>query len=264
MNILAIDIGNTNIGLGLFLDGEEAGLETVPGHDEAQLKSTLQRLWQQVPAIELSTEGRRDAVIVASSVKPAWTDIIKTLIKQELDEKVLIIGPDVPLPIPVWTDDPNQVGTDRVIAAAAAYAVVENAVVVADFGTAITVDLVDSNGVFQGGVILPGLELSAASLKEHTAQLPLVQISRPEAPFGKNTHEAINCGIYYGVIGALQEIQRRFAEHLGTWPQTVMTGSDAALLREDCEFVDNFVPHLMLKGIVYAYQKYWSEKNDLE
>ncbi len=264
MNILALDIGNTNIGLGLFLDGEEVAIETIDGNDQILLKSTLETLWEKVPIISMSAEGRRDAVIVASSVKPVWTEMIKELIKVTFDEKVLMIGQEVPLPIPVWTDQPEQVGTDRVVAAAAAYDVVESAVAIADFGTAITVDLVDANGVFQGGVILPGLELSAGSLQEHTALLPRVQITRPETPFGKNTHDAINCGVYYAAVGGLQEIQRRFAEDLGTWPQTVMTGSSAALLREDCDFVDNYVPHLVLKGIVHAYQKYWTEKNDLE
>ncbi len=264
MNILAIDIGNTNIGFGLFLDGEEIAVESISGTAESQLRDTLNQFWQQVPLVSLSREGRRDAVIVASSVNPAWTRLIQQLVREQLDEKVLLIGSDIPLPMAVWTEEPDQVGTDRVLAAAAAYAVVENTVVVADFGTAITIDLVDANGVFQGGVILPGFALSAGSLQEHTAQLPRVEISRPEAPWGKNTRDAINCGVYYGAVGGLQEILRRFAEQLGTWPQTIMTGSAAALLHPDCEFVDNYVPHLVLKGIVYAYQKYWNEKNEME
>jgi type III pantothenate kinase len=133
---------------------------------------------------------------------------------------------------------------------------VEGAVVVADFGTAVTIDLVDEHGVFQGGVICPGFEISAQALKDNTAQLPKVTVTRPKAPYGKNTADAINCGLYYSIIGALEEIVRRYAEEIGRWPQTIITGSGAETIKDDCTFIDNYVPHLVVKGIVLAYKKY--------
>ncbi|MHC4154803.1 MAG: type III pantothenate kinase [Planctomycetota bacterium] len=160
----------------------------------------------------------------------------------------------------LWVDEPGKVGTDRVVAAAAAYAVVEEAVVVADFGTAMTIDLVDQHGVFQGGVICPGIEMGAEALRRSTAQLPRIKVSRPEAPYGKNTTDAINCGLYYSAVSTLQEVVRRYAEKIGRWPHTVLTGSAAELIKDDCEFVDSYVPNLVLKGIVLAYQKYIEEK----
>ena len=263
MNILAIDIGNTNIGLGLYLNGRQEEVVSIAGEAVGEITDALKDLWQKVPVMTISKEGKRDGVIVASSVKPAWTERLQQIVRQELDERLRLIGRDVPLPMTAWVDDPSKLGTDRLVAAAAAYAVTEHAVVVADFGTAITIDLVDDNGVFQGGVILPGFDLASQSLKEHTAQLPKVDVTRPSEPYGKNTHDAINCGIYYAAIGALEEIVRRYAEKIGTWPQTVLTGAGAELIREDCTFVDNHVPHLVLMGIVLAYQKHLQETSEL-
>jgi len=260
MNIIAVDIGNTNIDIGLFLKDEEQFVKSIPGASRAKLTSCLKDAWEKIPIAESSKENKRDGVIVVSSVKPKWTKIIEEIAQNSLDEEIHIIGDEIPLPMNLWVDEPDKVGTDRVISAAAAYDVVEDAVVVADFGTAVTIDLVDKNGVFLGGVICPGFEISAKALKDYTAQLPNIKITKPKAPYGRNTAEAINCGLYYSVVGALQEIIRRYAEKIGKWPQTVITGSAAKTIKDDCDFIDSFVPHLVVKGIVLAYKKHIAEK----
>ena len=262
MNIVAIDIGNTNVAVGLFLDGKEESVESVPGGGKDELRAALVAAWEKIPVLESSAQGKRDGVIVISSVKPVWAERVRKIAKDDLGEDVYVVGDDIPLPISAWVDAPEKVGTDRLISAAAAYAVVGDAVVVADFGTAVTVDLVDANGVFQGGVICPGFEISAQALEDNTAQLPKVTVHRPETPYGKNTADAINCGLYYSIIGGMEEIIRRYAEELGRWPQTIMTGSAAATIKDDCPFVDNYVPHLVIKGIVLAYQKYLEAKSE--
>ncbi len=260
MNIIAIDIGNTNIHIGLFLDDKEQFIESFSGMDRAELAKCLKSAWQQIPILASSKEKKRDGVIVVSSVKPAWTKTIEEIAADELDEEIYIIGKGIPLPMVLLVDEPKKVGTDRIVAAAAAYDVVEDAVVVADFGTAVTIDLVDTNGVFLGGIICPGFEISAKSLKENTAQLPNIKVTKPKAPYGKNTVDAINCGLYYSIVGALQEVVRRYAEDVGKWPQTIITGAGAKTILDDCEFVDNYVPNLVVKGIVLAYKKYLEEK----
>ncbi|MBM4025905.1 MAG: type III pantothenate kinase [Planctomycetes bacterium] len=263
MNVIAVDIGNSNIGVGLFLDGTEDFIRTIPGGVGTELRECLTDSWQKIPILENSREHKRNGVIVVSSVKPAWTELVRQIAAEDLSENIRVIGEDIPLPITVWVDDPRKVGTDRVVAAAAAYDVVEDAVVVADFGTAVTIDLVDQHGVFQGGVICPGFEISAQALKDHTAQLPKIPpVHRPSGPYGKNTADAINCGLYYSIIGAMEEIIRRYAEEIGRWPQTIITGSGAETIKEDCPFVDNYVPHLVIKGIVLAYMKYVEEKSE--
>jgi len=263
MNIIAVDIGNSNIAVGLFLDGKEDSIQSYPGSSEAELRDCLTLAWRKIPVLETSTEGKRNGAIVVSSVKDAWTDMVRRIVADDLGEKILLVGKEVPLPISTWVDEPEKVGTDRIVAAAAAYAVVESAVAVADFGTAVTIDMVDENGVFQGGVICPGFEISAQTLKDHTTQLPKVTVHRPDGPYGKNTADAINCGLYYSVIGAMEEIIRRYAEELGRWPQTIITGAGAETIKDDCPFVDNYVPHLVVKGIVLAYIRHIEKKSEL-
>ncbi|MHC4752430.1 MAG: type III pantothenate kinase [Planctomycetota bacterium] len=260
MNIIAIDIGNTNIDIGFFLDDKEQFIKSIPGRSRAKLTSCLKSAWGKIPIAESSKEKKRDGVIVISSVKTTWTKVIREIAKDDLGEKVYIIGKDIPLPMTLWVDEPDKVGTDRIVSAAAAYAVAEDAVVVADFGTAVTIDLVDKNGIFLGGVICPGFEISAKALRDNTAQLPNIKVTRPKAPYGKNTVEAINCGLYYSIVGALQEVIRRYAEEFGKWPQTIITGSAAKVIASDCEFIDNYVPNLVVKGIVLAYKKYLAKK----
>ncbi|NIP25064.1 MAG: type III pantothenate kinase [Phycisphaerae bacterium] len=260
MNIIAVDIGNTNITTALYLKDEEQFIKSVSGRSRAKLTELFKSAWEKIPVAESSKEGKRDGVIVVCSVKPAWTQLIRKIAKDNLDERLYVIGQDLPLPMSLWVDEPQKVGVDRVVSAAAAYAVIKDAVVVADFGTAVTIDLVDDNGVFLGGVICPGLEISARALKEYTAQLPKAKVTRPKAPYGKNTTEAINCGLYYSAVATLQEVIRRYAESIGKWPHTVLTGSAAEIIKKDCDYIDSYVPGLVVKGIVLAYKKYIEEK----
>ena len=260
MNVIAVDIGNTNIDIGFYLGDEEKSIKSIGGRSRAKLADHLKSTWAEIPIVEGSTEEIRDGVIVVSSVKPQWTEMIRQIAADELGEEILVIGQDIPLPMSLWVDEPDKVGTDRVVSAAAAYAVTGDAVVVADFGTAITIDLIDEKGIFLGGVIYPGFEMSSKTLEENTAQLPRTKISKPKAPYGKNTADAINCGIYYSALGTLEEVIRRYAEEIGKWPQTVITGAAAKIIKDDCGFIDSFVPSLVIKGIVLAYKRHLAEK----
>ena len=262
MNVIAIDIGNSNIGIGLYLDDKEQFIKSIPGGSRDKLASCLKSAWQQIPVAESSKEKKRNGVVVVSSVKPDWTKLIRQIVEDDLGEKIYVIGKEIPLPISLWVDEPGKVGTDRVVSAAAAFDVVGDAVVIADFGTAVTIDLVDQNGVFLGGVICPGFEISAKALNDNTAQLPNIKVTKPKTPYGKNTADAINCGLYYSIVGALQEIIRRYAENIGKWPQTIITGTGAKTIHTDCDFIDNYVPNLVIKGVFLAYKKYIEAKKE--
>ncbi len=259
MNIIAIDIGNTTITVGLFVKDQEKFIASLPGDAEdiqAGLTRLLAEAWEQIPFAESAKVEKRDGVIVVSSVKPAWTDMTADICRSQFGENIKIIGKDVPLPIDTAVDNSMEVGTDRLVAAAAAFAVVEDAVVVADFGTALTIDLVDENGVFMGGVIYPGFDMTARALHEGTAKLPKVKVEKPKGSYGANTQEAISCGLYYAVVGLLETVTRRYAEEIGKWPQTILTGGAAGVIKDDCEFVDNCVSNLAVRGVVIAYKKY--------
>ena len=266
MNLIAIDIGNSKIKAALYINDEEKFLRTFADSETLarELEETLREAWDQVPLVKDARTPVKDAVLVASSVRPAWTEMLETLVREELGEKVLLIGRDIPLPIETALDNPLEAGTDRLVAAAAAFAVVEGAVVVADFGTAVTVDLVDESGVFLGGTISPGFAISARALNEHTAKLPQVTMQKPLHPYGANTEEAIRSGLYYAAIGLLETITRKYAEQIGHWPQVILTGGAASMIADDCEFVDSYVPNLTVRGVVVAYKKYLYEKAHLE
>ena len=265
MNLIAIDIGNTNITAGLFLEDIEAGMEKVSGSKIEELAEILTGYWQRVPFSRASSDKtKRDGVIVVASTNPKWTDMVKKIVQEQLGEKILEvgIGKDVPLPMELDVDEPRQVGVDRVLAAHAAYSVVEDALIVADFGTAVTVDLVDDKGVFLGGAILPGFDISADALNKYTAALPKIgKVKLPQKPFGRNTAEAINNGLYYSAIGSFETITRFYAEYLGKWPQTIVTGGNMEILKNGCDFVDTFVADLVVRGIVLAYKKYVGERS---
>ncbi len=257
MNIIAIDIGNTNISVGLFVEDTEKYIEMMPGTETEELCKTIVSAWKEIPFAKSAKVKKRDGVIVVSSVNSERTKAVENICKKELDEKIKIIGREIPLPIEMSVDDPMAVGTDRVVNAAAAFAVVEDAVVVADFGTAVTIDLVDEEGVFLGGVIAPGFKISAKALNLMTDKLPDTghKVETPKSPAGANTLEAINCGLYYSAVGLLRTVVEKYAEELGRWPQVIVTGGAAEAIKADCDFVDSWVPNLSVRGIVLAYKK---------
>jgi len=134
--------------------------------------------------------------------------------------------------------------------------------VVADFGTALTIDLVADNDVFLGGTIMPGVALAARALNEHTAQLPLVEVGAPTDILGKDTASAIRNGIFAMMVGALREIAERYATQIGKWPVLIVTGGDAQAIASACEFVDHVAPDLCLDGLVIAYRNAAGESED--
>lgn len=260
MNILAVDIGNTNITIALFVKGTEKVLETFAGGDRDGIAAFVKKCWDSLPIVKSSKDQVKDGIVAVCSVKPDWTKDFAKIVKETLNEKIKIIGQDIDIPMETAFKDSSSVGKDRLLAAMAAYEVAGQAVLVADFGTAVTIDLVDDKGKFLGGVILPGFELSASALNTGTALLPKASVKKPKKPFGQNTNDAIAAGLYYSAVGTLQEMAKQYADYLGQWPQTVVTGSAAELIKQDCDFIDSFVDDLVVKGIAIAYN-YHCEHN---
>ena len=264
MNVIAVDIGNTNITIGLFVDDIERSIEKIPGSDADKLTEVFKACWEKIPFSRASKDEKRDGHIVVASVKPKWTEKVKEIVKETLGEGILEIGlgKDVPLPMKLDVDNPAEVGVDRALCAFAAYTVVGDAVIIGDFGTAVTIDLVNDEGVFLGGVIFPGFDISADALHSYTAVLPKIdKITTPQKPYGKSTVEAINNGLYYAAIGAIEIIGRLYSEEVGKWPQTIATGGNMDIIKSGCDFIDSFVTNLCVKGIVLAYKEYLGEKS---
>jgi len=246
--LVAIDIGNTRIGLGRW---DADGVHDVSRVATTQPKSwpaALKQMWSTAP-------GDHPPTVVMGSVAPEVTREFGALVRETWGLTPLCVRDDLPLPMPLRIDNPHEVGVDRVCCAAAAYDRVQDTCAVASFGSAITIDCVSADGEFLGGAILPGLEMSCEALHHYTAQLPRVAPGLPNGPFAKNTHDAIVNGVSYAAAGALREIVERFAIELRQWPYLVITGGNAGLVHELADFVDAVVPDLCLMGIALTYCK---------
>lgn len=255
MDLIVIDIGNSNISLAVFAKGKLGRTEHIAVNrtKTAKLGDMLQAFLEICGPQPL---GARTVPVVVCSVNQKTLGIVEKAVNESLDQNILLIGRDFPLEMKVAVENPESIGSDRLVTAFAAYCVIESAVVVADFGTATTIDLVNDNGIFLGGVIMPGLGTAAKSLKTHTAMLPEVTPKLPTGEYGINTITAIENGIYYSAIGALREMVERYATELGHWPQVVATGGYASLVAQKCEIIDSIVPNLCLDGLYLAYQQF--------
>ncbi len=251
-HVLACDCGNTRIRLAHIQGEEVQGIKTFQLGELADLGEAVAGLWNAMP-----TPKR----IVASSVNPAALRALEAAALEATQEEVLVVGRDLPLPIDADLDAPDAVGTDRLCAASAAFDRLGTACVVADFGTAITIDAVNDEGVFLGGVILPGLKMSAVALASQTAQLPEVDFTDAEAPeyvYGKNTAQAIRAGLVYGARGVLRERVEAYATAMGAWPLVILTGGDAKLVSPNPgqdDFVQAVVEDLTLRGVAMAFYR---------
>lgn len=252
---LAIDVGNSMVKLGAMSGGKADETAVVDCGEMDRLGEAVASIWSALDAGE-------DRPVVVSSVAPETLERVRTVVGDQTGRELIVIRDQIDLPIPVAVDNPESVGTDRVCAAAAAHAKLKQACVVADFGTAIKIDLVGDDGVFMGGTILPGLRMSAESLEANTAALPLIEIREPEHAWGRSTSEAINNGVFFGAVGALREIAERYSSHAGKWLPLVITGGAAELIAKYAEFVDRVVPDLTLRGIDLAYQRAIDRQDD--
>ncbi len=247
--ILVIDIGNTNTTVGSWhLENLKTPI-SLPTDDLTALDRAYQAHASAMP------KGRPAAMVIGSVV-PEALKRVRDFCRDRLDKEALVIGEQVPLPIDVAVTEPKALGVDRACAAAAAFDTLQTGCTIVDFGTAITVDYVDDDGVFRGGAILPGLRLQLRALHEYTAQLPLVEPSVPELPYGRNTREAIQSGVCRGIAGAVRWLVESYATSLKHWPQVVATGGDLRFLAPHCDFLDSLVDHLVLRGVGLAYAKY--------
>ena len=249
---IVIDIGNTSISIAAWQASELKAPLIVAKDDRDGFKESFEESVK-------SASQRSTPVVVIASVVPSALAWVRSSVTETIDRNALVIGDTIPLPIDVGVDDPAAIGIDRVCAAAAAYDKIGTGCIVVDFGTAVTVDLIDDEGTLLGGAILPGVDLQLRALHEHTAILPEVARVVPELPYGRNTVEAIQNGVCRGIAGAARGLNDSSATHLNRWPQVIATGGDVQFLQPYCDFIDTFVTDLALRGVGFAYSKYLAD-----
>ncbi|MEM8781853.1 MAG: type III pantothenate kinase [Planctomycetota bacterium] len=246
-HLLAVSVGNTRTRLGTFADGKLTETATLDNAESDRLDEAVQRLLGPVTA---DAQG----AIVASSVNPRAAEHVFAEIAKHTKHAIHRVERDLPIPIGRQLDPEAIVGEDRLLNAAAAYDVLKQACVVVDAGTAITVNFVDGAGTFHGGAIAPGAQLMLDALNQRTANLPDVELDKPDEAIGHNTIQAMRSGVYYGLRGMVHELTERFAELAGNYPLVVATGGDAALLFKDDERIDRVVPDLTLMGLRLTWE----------
>jgi type III pantothenate kinase len=248
-NVLACDCGNSAIKIGWVAGDIVCETQRIAIGELGALGAILRELWDKMPTPKN---------IVASSVNPVGLKALEAAVIESTGQQVTIVGIDTPKPIETTPEIKNSesIGMDRLCVAAAAYDTLGVGCIVGDFGTAVTIDCVSEKGLFLGGAILPGLQMSAEALSEKTAALPSVKLRDPDWTFGRSTDEAIIGGIIYGLRGAVRQLSETYATELGTWPLVIATGGDAEIVfpnpGED-GLVQARVDDLSLRGIAIAF-----------
>ena len=205
------------------------------------------------------------AVVFASTNKPVLDALVEQ-VRARTEHEVYVLGVDLAIPIHFDLAPEQMTGQDRFLNALAAYTTMQQACIVVDAGTAMTVDFVDGEGVFQGGAIMPGFGMLIRTLHERTTALPEagMQPLPEDQAFGKNTDQAIRLGVASMLRGGVRALAERYAIAYEAYPPIIATGGDAKLLFEEDELIDRIVPNLTLLGIRIACERAFAPQEDDE
>jgi len=251
--LLVLDVGNTNIGLGLF-QGEgllhhwRVATRREGTSDEYAI--LLRNLLEGVKAPLDAIDG-----VMMASVVPPLDGTLAEMVRSLLKVTPLTVGPGTKTGMPILYDNPREVGADRIVNAVATFAQYGGPAIVVDFGTATTFDAISARGEYLGGVIAPGIGISAEALFERAAKLPRIEIARPRSVIGKTTVESMQSGLFYGSLALVDGVVRRMQEEMGGTRVVVGTGGLAHLILADSEAVERVDPLLTLTGLRLLYER---------
>lgn len=252
--LLAVNVGNTNTVLGVFRGAElehqwRTSTETERTADE--LAVLFGGLLEQA---DLSFSNQITGVVI-SSVVPTSTGALRDMVQRYFNFPPVIVEPGTKTGMPILTDNPRELGADRVVNALAAYSRYGGPCIVIDFGTATTYDAVSEKGEFLGGAIAPGLQTKNASLSRETARLPQVELQAPRTAIGKNTVDAIQSALIFGSAAEADGMIERMRKEFGGDATVVATGGLAPLVIPHCQFVDEHDPWLTLEGLRLVFER---------
>jgi len=251
--LLAMDIGNTNVTLGVYRDAELAGrgrLKTDTGRTADEWGILIRNLFDTVGLATAGVDG-----VAIASVVPPLDSVFEEMTERYFRSKPLFVGPGVKTGVAVLVDNPQEVGADRIVNAAAAFHKYGGPCVVADFGTAITFDAVSTRGEYLGGIICPGIGIAAEALFSRTARLPHVDVREPAKLIGTNTVASIQSGLYYGTLGLVDGILARMIEALGKEVKCVATGGQAPVITRASKHLQTVDDDLTLDGLRIIWEK---------
>ena len=250
-NLLVVDVGNSNVVLGIY-----RGDQLV---NSWRLATARERTFDEYGILARQLIGDElydglEGAIVASVVPPLHT-AMAAMIRKYFDVDVMFVEPGVKTGIAIQVDNPQEVGADRIVNCVAAHEIYGGPAVIVDFGTATTFDVVTEDARYIGGVIAPGLIISAEALFARAARLPRVDIKRPPTVVGSNTVVNMQSGLYFGYLGLVDGILARIRNEVPGLKHIVATGGLAALMAGDSEYIQEVDESLTLRGLKIVYDR---------
>jgi len=251
--LLALDIGNTTVGIGFFKD------ETLV--KDWRVRSDREKTSDEYSIILLSLLGQAGlspadiSQVIISSVVPPLTPIFQSLSQSLFGVRPVVVGPGLKTGMPILYENPLEVGADRIVAAVAAFDKFGGPCIVVDFGTATTFDAVSAKGEYLGGAIAPGILISAEALASRTAKLPRIEIVPPRKAIGRTTVASMQAGIYFGYVGLVNNIIAEVRKELGPEAKVVATGGFAAEIAPAIPAIDSVEPQLVLQGLRILFHR---------
>src|SRR5712664_2584847 len=251
--LLAIDVGNTNIVLGVF-DGAALiqgwRLQTLRERTSDELGLLVDGLFAHSRIERVQIRG-----VIVGSVVPPLTSTIRAMVQRYFGVTILNIEPGVNTGMPILYDNPAEVGADRIVNGVAAFEKYGGPCVIVDFGTATTFDCISKKGEYMGGVICPGIGISADALFERTARLPRVEIRKPARVIGSNTVGSLQSGLYYGYLGLVDGILELLLGELGQKTHVIATGGLGSMIGAGSKYIKHVDDLLTLEGLRIIWER---------
>lgn len=254
--LLVIDVGNTNIVLGVY-EGKKLEYDWRIATDKDKTSDEYGLLFEQIFKYHGLCPTMVNDVII-SSVVPTLMYTMEAMSLKYFQCEPLIVGPGIKTGMNIKYDNPREVGADRIVNAVSAYEKYGGPLVIVDFGTAITFCAVSKGGEYLGGAIAPGIKISSEALFMRTAKLPKVELVKPEVSICKNTENSIQAGLIYGYIGLVDGIINRMKEELrndGNVETVVATGGFASLIASESKLINRIDKLLTLEGLRIIYER---------
>lgn len=252
--LLAADVGNTQTHIGIFSRVELVAQWRV-STEPRRTADELALIFQEFLSFQGLSFSRQVTGVVIASVVPPLTASLREMVARYFHFDPVIVEPGVRTGMPVLTDNPREVGADRIVNAVAAYHLMGGPTIVVDFGTATSFDAVGERGEYLGGAIAPGIEISASALWSVAAQIQKVELVAPRSIIGKSTVESVRSGVLLGTAAMVEGMIERMQKELGGHAAVVATGGLAPLVLELCSTAVRHEPALTLTGLRLIYER---------
>ena len=256
--ILLVDVGNTNIVLGVQKDDSYIASWRISTDAKKTSDEYAIQVMQLFEQNDLDPKGVKGVIL--SSVVPNIMHSLENMVRKCFGIEPIVVGPGIKTGINIKYDNPKEVGADRIVNAVAAYEIYKRAMIIIDFGTATTFCAITASGDYLGGCIIPGVKISSDALFERTAKLPRVELEMPDNIICKNTITSIQAGLIYGYVGQVEYIVKKMKTEMTRnnkceEPFVIATGGLGKLIAKNTKVIDELAPDLTLEGLKILYKK---------